>query len=334
MSIKMNVTRALLKLNKAKTVKMIEEKQQNSAFLTVKDAIELDERQVNAFVKKIALLGTYTKATKLGGVDCWELTCNRKYKYFRHSPRHNERVFLYIHGGGFCNGLALQGAYFMKAVMKRVGCKAITVEYSLSPENRYPTALNEIVECYKELITRFKPENVIVGGESAGGNLTMALLMYLRDNKLPLPRCALLASGYFDLCNTGNSYVDNESTDVSVTNRQTIYMSQAYVCGLTKIRMDHNLLVDPYVSPMYGDFKGLPPMFFSVCSDELLFDDTMTTYNKAKHAGVNCMLHINKNCFHAYMALGDFFKESKQVNDKAYEFVRQIFKSDKTKTKK
>lgn len=328
MSIKMNVTRALLKVNKLRTIKMIEEKQQNSAFLTVKDAIELDERQVNSFVKKIALYGTYVKPIKYANIDCWILSPNRKIKYFKHSPRHNEILFIYIHGGGFCNGLALQGAYFMKAVMKRVGCKAITIEYSLSPENRYPKALNEIIDCYKEIICEYNPKNIIIGGESAGANLALALLMYLRDNKLDLPRCALLSSGYFDLCNSGASYITNEKSDVSVTNRQTIYMSQAYVCGLENVKMEHKQLTNPYVSPLYGDFNNLPPLFLSVCSDELLFDDTMAVYNKAKACGNKCMLHINKKCFHAYMALGDFFKESKQVNDRAYDFVRQVFKSN------
>ncbi len=326
MSVKMSLTRALLKLNKELTIKKINNKKEKLPFLTVTDVIELDERNVGDVVKKIALIGVDVTTKQYGGLNCSYLSKKKGSKYFKSTPSRDDYIFVYIHGGGFCNGFALQGAFLMKAIMRRIGCASISPEYSLSPEKRYPTALNELYEMYLDIINDYKPNKIIIGGESAGANLCMALLMKLRDNNKPMPLCALLSAGYFDLANSGKSYVSNEERDVSLTNLQTPYMSQAYLCGDKPSKDYKKYLTDPYVSPLYGDFKNLIPMFFSVCSDELLFDDTLIVYDKAKQYN-KCFLHISKKCFHGYMATGDFFKESKRVNNLPRHFIQDVLKN-------
>ncbi len=292
----------------------------------IKDVIVTKDyfRGLNQFLEKFVVRGTFHNIVEIDGIKCHRLGINKSKKYFAKTEINSNKLLFYIHGGGFCRGFPLHGVYYMKAMMKRLGCEAVAVDYSLSPEVIYPTALNEIVTVYKALLNDYKPEDIIVTGESAGANFTLALLMYLRDNNLPLPSCGVLISGYFDLNNSAPSYEINREKDVSLTKEMIDLMAQTYVAG-DYCEMPHPLCQKVYVSPNLGNFDGLPPLMFTVCTDEILYDDTAVAYTKAKAKNQACVLYTDQNCFHAYPVLGDVCSESKKACNEIEKFIKALY---------
>ena len=322
MSLKMDVTRRLLRAKKEINKKRLTK---TDHFSSIYDVLEISNNSRNApnIVKRIALANLKTTAINLAGVNCIKFE-PKKTKYFSNVTFRDDFCFLYIHGGGFVNGLALQGAYFIKTFMRETGIKAISVDYSLSPEVVFPTAINQIYDVYLELLKTYKHNKIIVGGESAGGNLALALMLKLKENNIKQPKMAILASGYFDLTNTGESYTLNENTDPLLTKTQTSYMSTAYLIGNQVKLLPPKALSNPLISPIYADLTGLPPMYISVCEDELLYSDSLKVYNNCLRDNVKAKFHTNKNCFHAYLILGDFFLESKKATIDCCNYVKKI----------
>lgn len=320
----MEVTRRLLRAKKDINRRRLNK---TDHFSSIYDILEISDNSRNApnVIKRIALSNLKTTEVKIADVNCIMFE-PKKTKYFANTKILDDYCFLYIHGGGFVNGLALQGAYFIKTFMRETGIKAISVDYSLSPEVVFPTALNQIYNVYLELTKTYKPNKIIVGGESAGGNLALSLMLKLKENGEKLPKMAIFASGYFDLTNTGDSYVNNEESDPLLTSKQTSYMSTAYLIGNQVKLLPPEKLSSPLVSPIYADLTGLPPMFISVCEDELLYSDSLTIYNNCKRDKVKAKFHVNRNCFHAYLILGDFFEESKIATLECCDYVKKILK--------
>lgn len=323
MSVKMKVIRTLLKTKKENDLKKLKYKQITSVYDVL--TINSNRNTIDA-VKKFALRNFIKKYVTIANVPCLHLTPNYKTKHFINSPKNQNIIFLYVHGGGFVSGFCEQGALFVKALERRIGCQSYLVNYSLSPEHTFPYALNQIYDVYLELIKTHKPKKIIIGGESAGGNLCLSLLLKLKQQNKPLPKLAIIASGYLDLSNSGISYTKNQNSDVSLSNTQTPYMAKAYVCGNKSETPSVKLLKSSLISPMFGNFKGLCPIFFSVCSDELLYSDTLTTYQKCKQQKVKAKLFESSNCFHAYLALGDFFEESKLASNEMAKFVKSVMR--------
>lgn len=323
MSIRMRLLRKSMKLSKKSDINAVAKKgdQDLKSVVVNKDFF----REVNEFLERLVLGGTYHEIVEIGGVKCHKLEVNPKKKYYKKTKPNENKILLYIHGGGFCRGFPLHGTFYMKAMMKRLGCKAIAVDYSLSPECIYPTALNEIVSVYKGLLEQYAPDDIIVTGESAGGNFVLALLMYLRDNNLPLPSCGIMLSPYLNLRNDTPSYEINKSTDVCLTKEILDLMAMSYIKG-DYCEIPNPLCEEGYVSPVLLNFDGLPPLMFCVCSDEMLYEDTALAYYKAKTKNIKCKLYTDKKCFHAYVVMGDTTPESRKACNEIAKFVTSLEK--------
>ncbi len=325
MSRKMAIIRKAIVLSKKSESNAIESSKKKKQ-KPIKDIVAKNDyfRGVNQLLEKLIVKNTYHNIVEIAGRKCHKLGINRNKKYFSTTEYDKNKIIIYIHGGGFCRGFPLHGVFYVKAMMKRLGCDALAPDYSLSPEVKYPTALEELVCFYKEVLKEYKPENIILTGESAGANLALALAMRLRDEKVSLPKCLVLISGFFDLNNDKPSYEINKDTDVSLTKEILDLMAQTYVYG-DYGDIPSELCKDQYISPVYGNFKDLPPIMFTVCSDELLYDDTAACYAKAKKAGNDCFLYVDKNCFHAYVVMGDVCTESKKACNEIEKFVKEQF---------
>ena len=321
MSFRMNVLRKAISISKKSDSNAAEKKKKKDIKSVVvnKDYF----REINDFLKKFVLRHTFHNIEEISGVKCHKLQINPSKKYFRQTKQDDKKLLLYIHGGGFCRGFALHGIYYMKAMMKRLGCEAICVDYSLSPENIYPTALNELVAVYKELIKTHSPESIILTGESAGANLALALLMYLRDHKIPMPYCGVLVSGYYNLNNDTSSYIINKDSDICLSKEILDLMAMTYIKG-DYCSIPNELCNQKYVSPAFSSFKGLPPIMFTVCSDELLYEDTAMVYSKSKQVNPKSSLYVDKNCFHAYIVMGDTTPESKKACNEIEKFIKSL----------
>ena len=321
MSVKMNLLRQLLKIKQNSDKKKNDKKEVVSTYDILK--LTFDSRDINDTIKNIALKEMIVNQTTIANVPCLDVKPNFKLKYFIETPKNPNLLFFYVHGGGFVGGFKEQGAYQLKAMARRIGCNCISVGYSLSPEVLFPTALNQIIEVYKEVTKTYSPENIILGGESAGGNLCLALMLKLKELNLPQPKVAVLSAGFFDLTNLGKSRIKNQKTDYTLTPEQLQHMARLYVVGENELT-NTEILKNPLISPMFGNFDGLPPTFFSVCTDELLYSDTLTVFNKFKELGIETDLHLAEKCFHAHLNMGDFFAESRVACNQMAKFVAKV----------
>jgi epsilon-lactone hydrolase len=207
-----------------------------------------------------------------------------------------QRTILYVPGGGF----VLRTPRIHRALVGRLcrgaGAKALLVFYRLAPENPFPAGLDDCITAYEHLLdTGTSPAEIVIGGDSAGGGLTLSTLLALRERGIPLPAAAFTLSAVTDLrthrdgTRTSNAVVDPVlSFDISED------WHTAYVGG------DESLLSDPLVSPLLGDHAGLPPLLMQASTTEVLLDDTRLLAQRAGRAGVDCTVQLYEGLPHVW----------------------------------
>jgi len=201
-----------------------------------------------------------------------------------------DKVLLYLHGGGFAFGLSslhLQlGAYFAR----EMGTRVLFVDYRLAPQHPFPAALDDCAAAYHWLLAQGIPSRgIVVAGDSAGGNLTLTLLMKLRDAGDPLPAAAACLSPVADLSQVK---VLPGYKDPLLPPRAMLRYTAAYVG-------DHDPR-DPLISPAFGRWDGLPPLLIHAGEDEILRDDAIQVRTLARAAGVDVRLEIFPRMFHVW----------------------------------
>lgn len=220
----------------------------------------------------------------------------------------NREVILQLHGGGYIG--KMKNAYRDFAVLyaKMPGERAVlSVDYRVAPENPYPAALEDAYAAYQWLLEMgCKGSQIIVAGDSAGGGLALALCLYLKDKGEPLPKKLVLMSPWTDLAATGDSYETNFEKDPLFGNTtDSMIYSNAYY--------GENDPKTPYISPLYGDYEGLPPMLFQVGGAEMLLSDSARAAKKAKAAGCEAKLTIYDGMFHVFQLGMKKMKESREA---------------------
>ncbi|MEN8719499.1 MAG: alpha/beta hydrolase [Oceanococcaceae bacterium] len=214
-------------------------------------------------------------------------------------PAGARRVVLYLHGGGFfmqASGLHLR---FLQRLCSDLDAAGVLPAYRLSPEDPYPAALDDCCRTYEALLASGIPAAaILVAGESAGGTLSLALLMRLRDRGLPLPGGAVLISPGTDLAGIGRyaSYAENRHSDALVPPEALPRIVEAYVAGRDPAH--------PEISPLHGRFEGLPPLHFVASSSEVLRDDSRLAAERALAAGVTVELQLWPGLMHAFPLFG------------------------------
>ncbi|MDZ5418110.1 alpha/beta hydrolase [Lacticaseibacillus rhamnosus] len=184
-----------------------------------------------------------------------------------------------MHGGGYLSGFS--NTYNQAALRYSQSDHHATVfslDYRTAPKYRFPAALNDAIDGYRWLLQHgYQPQNIIIAGDSSGAGLSLVLTLYLRDHKLALPRALVLASPWTDLTASGSSYHTKVTSD-PLFGSSTIKTAPKYPVPITYAG-SHNLK-DPYLSPAFGNFKGLPPMLIQTGSHELLLSDSTTVVKK------------------------------------------------------
>ena len=202
-----------------------------------------------------------------------------------------DRVLLYLHGGGFVFGLTplhLQmGAY----LAQNMGIRILMVDYRLAPDHPFPAALDDCVTAFRWLLLQgVLPKDIVVAGDSAGGNLSITMLMELRDSGNPLPPAAACLSPVTDLTSKHN--LRKGFKDPLLPPKAVKLYSQSYV--------GHSDACDPLISPVFGDLRGLPPLLVHVGEDEILLDDAIRITRLAKSADINVRLEIYPRMWHVW----------------------------------
>lgn len=226
----------------------------------------------------------------------------------------NDITVLYLHGGGY--------AYYSKAhenlialVTLAAKSRTFALDYRLIPEHPFPAQLDDALAAYRWLLeTGTKPERLVVIGDSAGGNLTLALLLTARDSKLPLPALGICIAPWTDVENSGNSLKENEPFDW-VEKRMTWQWAE-WFCKNTNSR-------NPIVSPINADLRGLPLIYVQAGDAEILYDMIQSFYDKAQAQGANVKLDVWLHMNHDFQAFGDLVPESKQALERIAQVIKE-----------
>jgi len=230
-----------------------------------------------------------------------------------------ERVVLHLPGGAFMTRFKRAERVFLARLCRAAHARGRLVFYRLAPENPYPAGLEDCLDAYRQLLDLgIAPEHIFISGMSAGGCLTLATLLSLRDQGMPMPAGALLMSPAADFTEhaEGGSRVDNAGRDALLSLEQGDEIRRLYLGGRTE------LTDQPYVSPVLGDFTGLPPLFFQASNTEILLDDSQICVERARAAGVAAEIEIWDRMPHGWQALS-FTPESGRAINRLADFIRE-----------
>jgi acetyl esterase/lipase len=203
---------------------------------------------------------------------------------------------LYLHGGAYAVGSFRNYGHFTWRIAQAARARLLAIDYRLAPEHTYPAALDDALAGYRWLLTQgFSPQRLLIAGDSAGGGLTLALLLKLREEGAALPAAAVAISPWTDLALTGASLRTNAERDAMVVADEVPRFAKMYI-GTADPR-------DPYVSPLYGDPHGLPPTLIQTGADEILRDDAVRMAEKMQAAGCDVDLQVWPGMPHVFQLL-------------------------------
>jgi epsilon-lactone hydrolase len=225
------------------------------------------------------------------------------------------RVVLYLHGGGYVMGSPRSHRHLAAAIAAAAEAGALLLDYRLAPEHPYPAAVQDATAAYRWLLDQaVVPERIVIAGDSAGGGLTVATLLALREARLPLPAGGVCISPWVDLTCSGASYATKAAADPIVDRASVEEMALAYL-GATPPRI-------PLASPLFADLRGLPPLLIHVGSDEVLLDDAVQLAERAKAAGVDATLEVYDRMIHVWHWFLPMLDEAQAAVDAIGRFVR------------
>ena len=229
-----------------------------------------------------------------------------------------ERVMLYLHGGGYVIGSPHTHRALAGKIAKGISADCLLIDYRKAPEYPFPAALDDSYHAYSYLLEKgYDPQNIVIVGDSAGGGLTLALQFELKDFQIDLPLCSVLLSPYLDLTGTSRSLKHNAKNDRFLDVFEMRRWAKWYAA-------DHDLN-EPMISPLFGDFKGLPPLLVQASQSEVLYNDSTRFVERARKQGVNVEFQKWKGLIHWWHMFGGM-PEAKEAIDKIIVFINDAYK--------
>ena len=226
----------------------------------------------------------------------------------------SRKVILYVHGGGYVSGSCNDHRGFVSKFAKSTGVTNLLYEYRLAPENPFPAALEDSIKIYQWILASgFKPENMIIAGESAGGGLCLATLLALKELDIEMPVAAVAISPWTDLTCSSESYRTKNKVSLAPLNSWNVF---------SKYYVGDNEVTSPFISPLFGDLKGLPPILINSGVDDELFEDGAKFYLKAEKQGVDIRFTPGIGMVHCYPLLAPMFKEATDAMDEIVGFIK------------
>jgi len=224
-----------------------------------------------------------------------------------------DRVLYYLHGGGYVMGSVNTHRVMISHLARATKARALAIDYRLAPENPFPAAIADATAVYRWLLATNNPKKMVVAGDSAGGGLTMATLLALRDAGDPLPAAGVCISPWVDMEGLGESMTTKADIDPMVGKDGIVQMGKTYL-GDEDPRA-------PLASPIYADLTGLPPLLIQVGTAETLLDDSTRLAAKGKEAGVDVTLETWEDMIHVWHSYAPMLPEGQQAIDRIGEFV-------------
>ena len=219
-------------------------------------------------------------------------------------------AYVDFHGGAFVFGGGEACRVQARMQADQLGALSYGVDYRMPPEHPYPAALDDAMATYRYVLERHAPSRIVVGGRSAGGNLAVAMLLRAKDEGLPMPAGMVLLSPEVDLTESGDSFQVNQIVDVVLPG--SLMRNNALYAGGAD-------LSHPYLSPLFGDLKGLPPAFLQSGTRDLFLSNAVRMHRALRRADVDAELHA----FEA-MPHGGFQGNTPEDDDLATEIARFV----------
>jgi monoterpene epsilon-lactone hydrolase len=236
-------------------------------------------------------------------------------EWLRPSPARDDTAVLYLHGGGYVIGSPRSHRHLAAAIAIAAGAPALLLDYRRAPECPFPAALEDAVAAYRWLLdTGFAARRLVIAGDSAGGGLTIATLLALRDAGVPLAAAGICISPWVDLTCSSGGYEAKAASDPIISVTAVGAMARSYL-GDADAK-------GPLASPLYADLRGLPPLLIHVGSEEVLLDDAVSLAERAKAAGVDATLEVWDQMVHVWHWFLPMLDEAAAAIDRIGRFIR------------
>ena len=244
--------------------------------------------------------------TTLGGIKAYIITPKNI------KPENQDKIGLYIHGGGYILGSATDQTGML--MINEIGIKTYSLEYDLAPEAKFPIALNQCFEAYKELIQKHNPKNIIAFSVSAGCGHMMGLFLKVREANLPMVNSIGLLSPSIDMSLDGDSYVSNENRDLlAIKNSADKFYINPYIGNENP--------KNPLLSPIYGSYDEVfPPIILTTSTRDAFLSNAVRMYWKLKGSNVKTELLVSEGMWHAFTVFPDI-PEAMQIRKEVQDFL-------------
>ena len=241
---------------------------------------------------------------------------------FEHEELSKDKCILYFHGGGYIAGSPETHQNLLLSIAEKSNLKVYAIDYSLAPENPFPAALNDAVESYKSLLRMgYKSKNIFIGGDSAGGNLSIVTILKLQEINEPLPSKVFLLSPWADLTGEGSSIRENSLSDPYLSYDDWLNTAKSMKKTVEEWYAPNQDCRNPMISPIFANFKNFPQTLIQVSNIEILFSDSITISNNLKNNNNGVKLSIYKNLPHVWQIFG-FLPESKKAINEISNFLK------------
>jgi epsilon-lactone hydrolase len=227
-----------------------------------------------------------------------------------------DKAVLYLHGGGYVLGSIKTHRDLMGRLSRAAKARVLGLDYRLAPEHPFPAAVDDSVAAYRWMLAQdLNPARIAVAGDSAGGGLTIATLVAIRDAKLPIPAAGVCLSPWVDMEGIGESMKTRAQADPVVQRDALVQMATAYLGGQNAR--------SPLAAPLYADLKALPPLLIQVGDAETLLDDSNRLADRARTAGVPVKLEIWPEMIHVWQLFASFLPEGQEAITGIGQFLNQ-----------
>lgn len=232
-----------------------------------------------------------------------------------------ERVLLYLHGGGYIALSPITHRNITMRLARYAGCRVLAINYRKAPHYPYPYALEDSLMAYKWLLDKgYSPDRIMLAGDSAGGHLTLATLLAIRDRGLPVPAGGVCMSPWTDLACAGESMQLNRARDTMIPARRIPHAARHFANGMP--------LDDPRVSPLYAQLHDLPPLMIHVGDGEVLLHDSTRFADKARSQGVDVTLRVWPDAPHVFQLFAGLVPQSTWSLKEIARFMRKRMGAD------
>lgn len=229
----------------------------------------------------------------------------------------NDRVLLFLHGGGYNSGSPRTHRKLAANLARFANVRVLQPDYRLAPEHPFPAAVKDALVTYRWLLSEGgrKPSEIVIGGDSAGGGLSLSMLLALRAAGAPLPRAAILLSPWTDLTVSSPSYGRMRKRDAAISREDLLEAADMYAAGRDP--------ADPMMSPLFADLRGLPPLLVHVGGDEIMLDDSRLFAERAGKAGVEVSYKEWPGLWHCFQHESPEIPEATQALVEIADFIRR-----------